>query len=252
MLHASRFFLLFSPRFILNLEETTFFVPNFFSKLHGSCFFSFLKPTNSFTKILCLNTFVSLTILRFLIFHIFILSFFYHKILRFTFFFDSFVFLFVLSTSCAPRSPRLWSPGRCRRCRWRCTSHSAPNPTFSSFWWRKRWSEVVLFNNCLFSKMCSFFSLTFFPSFSLIFQLRFILRNGVLITELLFPRSLQKSLHLPIITSQKTLPMELPVAKIPASQRTLCRRIHAFSHFLQVHEVHEVQSIENHPDTNTN
>ena len=40
----------------------------------------------------------------------------------------------------------------------------------------------------------------------------------------------------------------------PASQRTLCRRIHAFSHFLQVHEVHEVQSIAppGHPDTNTN
>ena len=87
MLHASRFFVFFSPRFILNLEETTFFVPNFFSKLHGSCFFLFLKFTNSFTKILCLNTFVSLKILRFLIFHIFILFFFYHKILRFTFFF---------------------------------------------------------------------------------------------------------------------------------------------------------------------
>lgn len=58
------------------------FFPNFTEVV----FFSFLKPTNSFTKILCLNTFVSLTILRFLIFHIFILSFFYHKILRFTFF----------------------------------------------------------------------------------------------------------------------------------------------------------------------
>lgn len=30
----------------------------------------------------------------------------------------------------------------------------------------------------------------------------------------------------------------------PASQRTLCRRIHAFSHFLQVHEVHEVHEVQ--------